>query len=244
MTVDNWTLTTDDEELFEFENDDYPGLMVRGDDREFSDQKTPAYGVTVMYRSQTLLTICTGKATRDGALDEAEAWMADHPGLAGIRVNDGVKSEIVTGHEDACMRTATEWSSTEREMAKGDLEGWGLGEGEVYFDVEKNSYYEVTELTVNGFVAVPYHEKVRKVDGVYSTTLADISKRMEQTTVEPVSETVETSPVATLLRYAEKEISKDLEELGPHEPVEGIDGVETVSDVRDSLFLSRSKLEG
>jgi hypothetical protein len=124
-----------------------------------------------------------------------------------------------------------------------DLQEWGLAEGEVYFDVAKNSYYEVTELTVDGFVAVPYHERVREVDGVYSTTLADISKRREQTRVQTVSGTVETSPVATLLRYAEKEISKDLESLGPHEPVEGIDGVDTVSDVRDALFLSRSELE-
>ena len=242
MEVNNWTQTTDGEQLFEFEHDVY-GAILRGEDREFADQKvTRSWAVTVQYRSKTLLTLFKGKSHRKQAMQRAVSWMEAHSGFAGLRVNDGVENEQGGACPDTALRQYTEWREGERASAVEDLEEWGFGVGDVYFDEESNTYFEVTELTTDGFVVRPYHEGVEEAFGIYSTYLANIAVRAEDGVVTPVPEHVVRNPTQILERFAEIEVSKYLQTLGPTHDFNGINGVDTVGDLRAALHLGRSAL--
>ena len=233
MSETNWTQTTDEEQLFEFEHDEYDGLLLRGEDRRLGKKPGVAghWAVTLLYRANTLDTIVGHADAREPAHERAVAWTDDHPGLAGYRINDGVDAHDLP-------RTHQEWTKDERKSAVEDLKEWGYDEGSWFFHGEKNDYYVVTELTADGFVAVPLHENSRRTYGVYSTNLATICYAAEQE-CHPVRDAVCERGDELLERYAEMQISRSINTHGADHPVNGFDGIETFADLRDALLLSR-----
>jgi hypothetical protein len=239
--IENWEPRANEEGMIRYEHSQYDGLIVRGFDLKEDDEASSSFVVEARYRGDLLGVIADGLVSQFCTSVDMEAWMEDHPGLAGIRVNDGVASGTSDGPVGFEARMASEWTEDQRLAALRDLREWGFEQDGVVFDSERDTYYEVAELTQNGVVLVPYHENVRNVDGVTSTTVKRFCERVETGVVQQVSDTVLENPLDILERYAERNVSQDLSELGEGHDYEGIDGVETVGDVRDALLLGRQE---
>jgi hypothetical protein len=228
-----WSEGRTDVDKFSYTHDAYDLELVG--ERTTNDKGAEFWEVQLFTATgQHLFEVVGMRRSREKAETAALQWAQKHERLAGFRVNDGYDvDDNPVEHK--------RWTEPVREEAVEDIREWGFGEDAVFFSPEMDAYLRVTELTPEGFVAVPIDEVKARNIGVYSTFPARAAENIENEVFHKLNQEAVAHPLPTLLAFAEQQLQHRAEAgiLSEHD---GVQGVDRLCDVKAAYDLGKRNL--